>query len=45
MIKLIGIFLFAVGLPIGIVAARLLWRWGDVKIKELEDKRVDRYLK
>jgi hypothetical protein len=45
MIKLIIISIaFGFGATMAIPAARLLYRWGDEKIKHLQDKRVNKYL-
>jgi hypothetical protein len=44
MIKIVLLILLAAALPSGVVAARLLYRWGNLKLKALEDKQWRDYL-
>lgn len=45
MIKILLLAFLVCGLPIGCVVARLLWRWGNLKLQAAENRETDRYLK
>lgn len=45
MIKLLLLPLIIFAVPSGIVTARLLWRYGNLKLKAMEQEQYDKYLK